>query len=125
MIESQDIEKVLRNEFPEDADIFKEYSILLNTIEGAYHTAYWILRHIANQYLENLYPITLQIEPVFKGFVLHALDAFPGDKAVIKFYNDYIKFFKDIKSKSDSEEVQKECDFLISEAQEYLDRVQG
>ncbi len=124
LVECEKIEEILRQDFPEDADVFKKYRDILETIEGACHIAYWILRKIANQHLKTLYYITLQIEPIFKSYVLHALDEFVGDEKVIKFYNDYIKFFEKIKNNSDKEEVHKECDALIKEANEYLEKVQ-
>lgn len=123
-IEVEKIEEFLQNDFPVDANIFKKYKELLDLIEESCHLSYWILRHIGNKYLETLLYITVQIEPIFKSFVLHALDEFVGDEDVINFYKRYIDFFEDVKNASDKEVVHQECDALIKEAQEYLDRVQ-
>ena len=123
-IDAKNIAKSLKPDFPKDAQVFIEYELLLKSIEGAYHTIYWILREIANKYLDTLYPITLIIEPIFKSFVLHSLDAFENDKKVIKFYKDYIEFFEKVKNDSDNEQVHKECIVLIGEAKEYLSHIE-
>jgi hypothetical protein len=116
--------KILEKDFPEDAELFREYANLLKSIEGAYHTVYWILRHIANQHIKKLKVILLLSEPIFKSYILHAMDAFVGDPGIINLYKEYIALFAKIKAKSDKAHTIKECDALIAEAQKYLSTVE-
>ena len=121
---ANNIVEALGADYPEDAEVFRRYSGMLESIEGGCHTAYWILRHIANRHLEVLKVIFYPLEPVFKSYILHALDEFVGDPGVIDFYKAYIQDLEKISYQLDEEEDRQECEALINEAREYLERVE-
>jgi hypothetical protein len=128
LVDAQTIEKALKRDFPEDASAFKRYADWMKEIEGGRHVSYWVLRRIGNrpELQKRLLYTTLQLEPMFKSFVLHALDEFVGDAGIIGFYKDYIRFFERIRDDPKnrrSEEIQRECAHLLDEARGYLKTV--
>jgi hypothetical protein len=128
LVEAQTIEEALKHDFPEDAAVFARYAGWMKEVEGSRHVSYWILRKIGKrpELHKRLLYTTLQLEPMFKSFVLHALDEFVGDPGVIGFYKDYIGFFERIRDdpkNKRSEEIQRECAKLLDEARGYLKTV--
>jgi len=86
----------------QEVQAMKNLKKLMEDIETAKHLAYWCLRHIADGFLEEL-KIIHSFPPDYQSSILHALDAFPGNKDVIDFYKNFINKTKHEYLKEDAE----------------------
>lgn len=75
---------------PEAAAKLKKLSNVFMQIEGCKHLSYYILRHTGADYIEFLTAIIHKFPSPDQTYILHALDAFPGNEAVVNFYKEYI-----------------------------------
>lgn len=97
------------NKTDEEIQAMNNLAVLMKDIEGTKHVAYWCLRHIGADFLEQL-EIVHSFPPNDQTYILHALDAFPGNKDVIKFYKGFIE--------------KTSYDYLKKEAGKYLGNVE-
>ena len=82
---------------------------LLRSIEGSKHVAYCCLRAMGDQCLGLLQTLIHKFPSDNQNYILHALDAFPGNQEVVDFYTDFI--------------AQKRQEYLKEEAEKYLKQV--
>lgn len=77
------------------AKLFASFDALMEEIEATRHRVYHILRRIGADHTRTIAPRILGLNAVDQAFILHALDAFPGDSRVLGFYDAYIDAVSD------------------------------
>lgn len=73
------------------SEILDRYETMLKQLMKAQHSAYHLLRTIGADHLDLLFDFTITLAPVYQEFILHALDAFPKNAGVIRFYQRYLE----------------------------------
>jgi hypothetical protein len=63
----------------------------MKRIEGGKHTAYNNLREIGDKHLDPMNAIIDTLHPSAQSFILHAMNGFKGDPAVIAFYEGFLE----------------------------------
>lgn len=63
----------------------------MKRIEGAKHMVYNNLREIGDQHIDPITAIIDTLHPSAQDFILHAMDGFKGDPAVISFYKSFLE----------------------------------
>lgn len=92
-----------RTDEPLAAASLRSLASILQTLEGAKHSAYWCIRAVGDRFVGQL-DLIHTLHPADQGFLLHALDGFAGNDDVARFYDDFIRVTPDAVLRAEAEQ---------------------